>query len=409
MPPDYSTDLLVGWEGYAVHSVTRLEAQAGQERTQVHIRLARRARVFQCSGCGQACTQVHEVVRRCVRDLPILDADTYVWFSRYRVACPTCGPKVEALPWLSRWARVTARLADSVIRLCKVLPVQHVATWYGLDWDTVKALDKAALAARLLPVDLSDVKVIAMDEFALRKGHRYATVVLEPHRKQVLWVGRGRGREDVRPFFALLGPEKCGRLQAVVMDMNPAYEVEVRAQAPQAAIVYDLFHVVAKYGRDVIDRVRVDEANRLRPDRHARTLVKGARWLLLRNRENVPAADRVRLRELLAVNHRLATVYVLKDDLKHLWDYRYPGSAQRFFEEWYRRAIYSRIKPLKTFARHLKSKLDGILAHCQYPLHTSLLEGITNKIKVLKRMAFGYRDDEYFFLKIMDAFPGFAG
>lgn len=193
------------------------------------------------------------------------------------------------------------------------------------------------------------------------------------------------------------------------MDMNPAYEAEVRAHAPQAAVVYDLFHVVAKYGREVIDRVRVDEANRLRPDRYARQVVKGARWLLLRNPENAPAADRVRLRELLAINRHLATVYVLKDDLKHLWAYRYPGAARRFFEEWYRRAIYSRIQPLKTFARHLKSRLEGILAHCRYPLHTSLLEGITNRIKVLKRMAFGYRDDEYFFLKIMDAFPGFAG
>lgn len=409
MPPDYCTDLLVGWEGYAVHSVTRVDPKTPRERPQVHIDLVRSEPVFTCSGCGQACPQIHDVTRRCVRDLPILDADTYVWFPRYRVACPTCGPKVEALPWLSRWARVTTRLADSVVRLCKVLPVQHVATWYGLDWDTVKALDKAALTARLLPVDLLGVKEIAMDEFALRKGHRYATVVLEPHRKKVLWVGPGRGREDVRPFFALLGAEGCRRLQAVVMDMNPAYEAEVRAHAPQAAVVYDLFHVVAKYGREVIDRVRVDEANRLRSDQHARQVVKGARWLLLRNPENVPAADRVRLRELLAVNHRLATVYVLKDDLKHLWAYRYPEAARRFFEEWYRRAIYSRIQPLKTFARHLKSRLDGILAHCRHPLHTSLLEGITNKIKVIKRMAYGYRDDEYFFLKIMDAYPGFAG
>lgn len=409
MPQDYSTHLLVGWEGYTVQFVTRIEPQAPQERPQVHIELVRRQQVFTCSGCGQAGAQIHDVTRRCVRDLPILDADTYVWFPRYRVACPSCGPKVEALPWLSRWARVATRLADSIVRLCKVLPVQHVAAWYGLDWDTVKALDKAALATRLLPVDLSQVTVIAMDEFALRKGHRYATVILEPYRKQVLWVGRGRAREDVRPFFAQLGPEGCQRLQAVVMDMNPAYEEEVRAQCPQAVIVYDLFHVVAKYGREVIDRVRVDEAHRVRQDRQARKVIKGARWLLLRNRENVRPEDRVTLRELLAANRRLATVYILKDDLKHLWEYTYPGAARRFFEEWYRRAISSRIEPLKVFARRLKAKLDGILAHCHYPLHTSLLEGIINKIKVLKRMAFGYRDEEYFFLKIMDAFPGFTG
>jgi len=408
LPHPYSTDLLAGWEGYTVQSVKRLVATADRP-AQVHLELVRTARTFTCSGCGQCCTHVHEVTRRCVRDLPILDAETFVWFSRYRVVCPACGPKVEALPWLSPWARVTRRLADSVVRLCQVLPIQHVADWYGLDWDTVKALDKAALAARLLPVDLSAVTVIALDEFALRKGHRYATVIVDPTRKRVLWVGRGRGREDIRPFFVQLGPEGCQRLQAVVMDMNPAYEEEVRAQAPQAAIVCDLFHVVAKYGREVIDRVRVDEANRLRHQPKARKVIKGARWLLLRNYENVRPADRVTLRDLLAANRRLATAYVLKDDLKHLWDYTYPGAARRFFDDWYHRAIRSRIPPLKAFARNLKSKLARILAHCRYPLHTSLLEGINNRIKVLKRMAFGYRDDEYFFLKIMGAFPGFAG
>ncbi len=408
MPQDYSTALLVGWEGYTVHAVMRRAAQ-GRGRPQVHIELVRQTRVFCCSGCGQVCTQIHEVIRRCVRDLPILEADTFVWFPRYRVACPTCGPKVEALPWLSPWARVTRRLAESIIRLCRVLPVQHVATWYGLDWDTVKALDKAALAAQLLPVDLSGVTVLAMDEFALRKGHRYATVILDPRRKRVLWVGRGRTREDIRPFFQQLGPAGCQRLHAVVMDMNPAYEEEVRAHCPQAEIVYDLFHVVAKYGREVIDRVRVDEAHRLRHDRAARQVIKSARWLLLRNRENVRPEDRVTLRDLLAANRRLAAVYVLKDDLKHLWRYSYPGAARRFFDDWYQRAVRSRIEPLKTFARNLKGKLVGILAHCRYPFHTSLLEGINNKIKVLKRMAFGYRDDGYFFLKIMGAFPGVAG
>jgi transposase len=344
---------------------------------------------------------------RCVRDLPILGADTYVWVPRYRVACPTCGPKLEALSWLLPWARVTRRLAESVVQLCRILPVKHVAEFYGLEWGTVKVLDATAIAKQLLPVDLSAVTVIAMDEIALRKGHRYATVVVEPSRKRVLWVGTGRSREDVRPFFTLLGPEGCRRLEAVVMDMNAAYEEEVRAWCPQAVIIYDLFHVVAKYGREVIDRVRVDEAYRVRHDHAARKVIKGARWLLLRNRENVRKADdRVRLQELLHANRRLATVYVLKDDLKHVWQYTYPGAAHRFFTDWYHRAVRSRIQPLKVFAQKLKAKLGGILAHCRYPLHTSLLEGINNKIKVLKRMGYGYRDDGYFFLKIMAAFPG---
>lgn len=409
MPQVHCTNVLVGWEGYRLKALERIEPTSPEQRPRVEIVLVRDAPTYRCSECGQATRQVHEVTVRCVRDLPILDADTYVWVPRYRVACPTCGPKLEALSWLSPWARVTSRLAESVVRLCRVLPIQHVADFYALDWDTVKTLDAAALADRLLPMDFSTVEAIAMDEFAVRRGHRYATVILEPARKRVLWVGEGRGREDVRPFFELLGPQRCARLQAVAMDMTAAYEEEVRAQCPQAVIVYDLFHVVAKYGREVIDRVRVDEANRLRHDRTARKVIKGARWLLLRNREHVKPEDRVRLRELLDANRHLTVVYVLKDDLKHLWNYTYVGAATRFFEAWYQRAIRSRIAPLKAFARHLKARVSGILAHCRYPLHTSLLEGVNNKIKVLKRMAYGYRDNGYFFLKIMDAFPGNPG
>jgi transposase len=360
-----------------------------------------------CSGCGQVVEQVHETTQRWVRDLPILDAHTHVLVHRRRVLCPRCGPKLEALSWLGRYQRVTVRLAESVARLCAVLPIKHVAAFFSLDRKTVKRIDKRHLEATLGPPDLTKVEVFIMDEFAIQKGHRYATVIVEPNRKEVLWVGRGRSREAIRPFFELLGEAGRNRIRAVAMDMNGAYEEEVRAQCPNAEIVYDLFHVVAKYGREVIDRVRVDEANRLREDPKARTIVKGARWLLLRNADNITREeDRVRLSDLLKANKALAKVYVLKDDLKHLWDYAHRGYARRFWQHWYRRAMYSRIEPLKKFAKKLKAYLPGILAHCRWSLHTSLLEGINNKIKVIKRMAYGFRDDDYFFLKIRQAFPG---
>ena len=165
-----------------------------------------------------------------------------------------CGPKLERLSWLEPYARVTRRLGESVAQLCRVASIRHVASFFGLDWKTVKDLDFASLQRQLGPVDLDGLEVIGMDEFAIQKGHRYATVIVEPTRKRVLWVGRGRGRADVRPFFDLLGTERCKRLRAAVMDMNAGYELEVKRHCPQAAIVFDLFHVVAKYGREVIDR-----------------------------------------------------------------------------------------------------------------------------------------------------------
>jgi transposase len=402
--PSECISALGGWEGFEVCE-WRQERRGAQSWCVLRLRRDR-SRASYCSGCWRE-APIHDVEWRTVRDLPLFEHAVELEVPRVRVACAQCGPKLELLGWLEPYARVTQRLAQSVARLCAVMSNRHVAEYFGLNWKTVKEIDKRSLQRRLGPPDFQGVTVIGMDEFAIQRGHRYATVVIEPARKRVLWVGRGRSREELRPFFVLLGPQGCAALQAVVMDMNTAYEQEVRAHAPQARLVYDLFHVVAKYGREVIDRVRVDEANRLRGDRHGRRLVKGARWLLLRNRENVTReADQVRLSELLAANRALLTVYVLKDDLKALWEYRHEGYARRFWSGWYRRAIRSRIAPLQAFACRLRVYLPGVLAHCRYPLNTSLLEGINNKIKVIKRMAYGFRDDDYFFLKIRAAFPG---
>ena len=402
-------ELLGEWEGYTLGTVQRWEVgDDGRTLAEAVIELLPKPHhPRRCSGGGKTVRIIHDTTDRWVRDLPLLGADTWLSVRRVRVKCPTCGPKVQDLPWLERYARVTTRLAESVARLCKVLTVSHAADFYDLNSKTVKAIDKAWLQRTLGPIDLAGVRQLAMDEFAIQKGHRDATVIIEPATKRVLWVGRGRKREDVRPFFELLGESGCCAIEAVAMDMSTAVEQETRAQCPNVEVVFDLFHVVAKFGREVIDRVRVDEANRLRHDKPARKVIKSARWLLLRNRSNIPKrADRVKLAELLAANRRLLTVYLLKDDLKPLWDFKYPGAAKRFWDQWYSRAIRRRIEPLKRFAKNLKAYLPGILAHCHFPLHTSLLEGMNNKIKVIKRMAYGYRDDDYFFLKIRQAFPG---
>jgi transposase len=158
---------------------------------------------------------------------------------------------------------------------------------------------------------------------------------------------------------------------------------------------------------EVVDAIRVAEANRLRHDKPARKLIKSAKWLLLRNKANLPDREsRVRLKEVLKANQALMTADVLKDDLKQLWAYVRESWARRAWEDWLERPRESGIKPLIHFAERLTAYLPGILAHGRWSLHTSLLEGINNKIKVIKRMAYGYRDDAYFFLKIRSAFPG---
>lgn len=402
-------ELLGEWEGYRVGRVHRCAATAWRPRAEVWIELLPKAGAMVCSGCSASVRRVHDSEQRWVQDMPLLDARTRLLVHRRRVVCPRCGPKLEQVDWLDPYARVTRRLAEGVARMCRVLPVRHVGQFFGLGWDAVKAIDKAWLESHVRQLPRDPVETILIDEFSLSRGQSYATVVLDAQRKRVLWVGRGRTREAVRPFFESLGPEGCRRLRAVGMDMNAIYQEEIWQHCPQAQIVYDLFHTLAKYSREVIDRVRVDEANRLRHDRPARKLVKGARWLLLRNRDHLPGPDRIRLRELLAANRALFIVYVLKEDLKQLWRYQRIFAAKTFWDAWYQRALRSRIPALVTFAKRLAPYLHGILAHCRWPLHTSLLEGVNNKIKVLKRMAYGYRDHSYFFLKIRAAFPGNAG
>lgn len=403
MPHTNVISLAGEWEGYRVAKTTTFDT--GNEK-RIEIELIPDSREGLYCLCGKKCRGIHDTTQRLVRDLPILDAQTYLIVHRRRLLCPRCGPTLENLSWLEKYSRMTTRLAESVAKLCQVLPIKHVAAFFGLSWDQVKEIDKRSLQHRFDTVDLSAVEVIGMDEFALRKGHRYATVIVDLLRKKVLFVAKGSSRASIRPFFDQLGPDGCKRLKAVAIDMNGAFAEEIKANSPQAAIVYDFFHVVAKYSREVINRVRNAEAKRVRDDKEARKVIEDSRWLLLRNDETLQEKERVRLKELLDANQNLFTVHLLKDDLKQLWRFRCIDQAERFWDQWYQRAMESKIPQLVQFAQRLQGYLQGILNHCLWQLHTGILEGINNKIKVIKRMAYGFRDHAYFFLKIKAAFPG---
>jgi transposase len=415
-----------GWEGFEIaHWATEDEVEPdafGLPSQRLIIELRPRAdAVRRCSRCGSPVPAVHDVTPRRVRDLPLMGRDVWLVVPQARVECPRCGRMPEQIAWLDRYQRVTQRLAEALARLAQEFSVQAVARLFHLDWATVKLAHYRALAAQLGPLkasDLSRVRQIAIDEFALHKGQTYAPLVVDVATKRVLWVARGRHAEALDGFFAALGRTGCAQLEAVVMDLATPFVKAVRRHCPMAAIVYDLFHALQRYTAQVLDRVRFDEANKIaRPNRHAaRTAIehrrrhltgKGVRWLLLRARSNLRTpAERVRLDELLAANHALFVVYVLKEDLRALWSYRAPAEAERAWRDWYQRACESGIAALERFAERLALAADYIINHAQFPLHTSLLEGINNKIKVMKRVAYGYRDDDYFFLRIRATFPG---
>ncbi|WP_338164865.1 ISL3 family transposase [Vibrio sp. 10N] len=355
--------------------------------------------------CGRSSDSIHDYQWRVLKETMMFDIPVELLVQTRRINCPDCGVKTEAIPWVAPYARITNRLKGYIEKLLPLLPIKHISELTGVHWHTIKEIDKQRLKRVVPTVPWSDLRQLVMDEFAIFKGHRYATVIADAQTHQVLWIGIGRSRKDIRPFFEELG-DNAVNIEVVAMDMNTAFDLEVQAHCPNARIVYDMFHVVAKFGREVMDRVRVDQANQLKTDKKARRWIKRSRWVLLKNRENLNVKQQSYLDEILSINRDLMITHLLGAQLKELWYCDSEEHAKGLWEVWWQQVNESGIQPLINFARKLKPYLHGIVASASYHLNTCTLEGINNKIKLIKRMGYGYRDTDYFFLKIKAAFPG---
>jgi transposase len=248
------------------------------------------------------------------------------------------------------------------------------------------------------------LRIIAIDEIAIRKGHRYMTVVLDYETGRVVWMGEGRNKDTLDVFFAEMSDEQKQAIKAVAMDMWEPYINRVQHHCPQAKIVFDLFHLVKAFG-DVIDAVRREEVHKSTTQKEYR-YIKGSRYLLLKNHENLRPDQRVRLRELLDANERLNAVYALKDQLKMIYAYRRRGWAKKALDQWCELGEEVDHPAMHRFIKRLRFFEYGILNHCDYAIGTSPLEGVNNKIKVIKRKAYGFHDLEYFAMKVKQALPG---
>ncbi len=369
------------------------------KRASIHVEPNRRYSPV-CYKCKRKVKEVHSYNKRTVRDLNSFDAQTFVCVSYRTVKCQ-CGDMVEDLGLMKPHKRVTTRLATYILELCKVMSIKDVARHLGLDWKTIKAIHKEHLIEQFSQEDLGYPRLLAMDEVSLKKRHHYLTVNINWETGRVLWIGQGRTYETVKACFDSLTEEQRASIEAIAMDMWDPYIKAVREYCPEAAIVFDQFHVVSAFGK-VIDKVR--NAEYRTASQEDKAVMQGSKYLLLKNKENLREEERPRLRSLLALNQTLTTVYILKDYLKRLWQYKYRKSAERFLEYWCSLAQESKIRPLVSFAKTLKRYAYGIINHCRFPIHTSRMEGINNKIKVIKRKAYGFHDVEYFSLIIKDAF-----
>jgi len=242
-----------------------------------------------------------------------------------------------------------------------------------------------------------------IDEIAVGRGHRYRIVVSDLERGRPIWFGgKDRSEASLDEFYAWLGPKKCRKIRLAVMDMWKAFRNSTlkEGHAPQARIIYDKFHIMKHLGA-AMDEVRRREYVRLSGQR--RRFIKGQRYHLLSRWENLTVEGKQALKLLFRANKRLNKAYLLKESFGQLWHYNRPGWARRFFKNWKDALKWQRLEPFRKFAAMIEAHWDGIEAYCHVENKTALgfVEALNNNIRVLQRRAYGYRDEEYFRLKIL--------
>jgi transposase len=390
-----STSLLYhafGLEGYIY---VRTEYVGGE----IHFRVRPKDQKLRCAGCGS-----REVIRkggrqRRFRGLPIGRRPVWIVLEAPRLGCRRCGAVKQAeVAFAPGRHRYTRRFARHVLDLTRAMTMSDVARHLGVSWNVVKAILKTDLERRFRRPKLQGLRRIAIDEVSIERGHRYLTIVLDLGSGAVVFVGEGKGTDALDPFWKRLR-RSGARIEAVATDMSQAYIRAVRAHLPGTTLVFDRFHVV-KLMNDKLSDLRRELQRQARAE--AKDVLKGTRWLLLKNPDKLADAreESARLRQALELNAPLAAAYYLKEDLRRLWSQPDKGSAALFLDGWIERARATGIRQLRQMANTISLHRTGLLAYYDVPITSGPLEGTNTRIQLLKRQAYGYRDREFFKLRI---------
>jgi transposase len=355
---------------------------------------------LRCSACKSSEVWAQGGVERSFRALPIGSKPTFVNLKVPRVLCFNCGLVRQVnIPFAAPKKHYTRSLERYALELSRHMTIQDVADHLGLSWDTVKDIQARYLKRRFGRPKLDKLKQIAIDEINIGKGHRYLTVVLNLLSGAVVFVGDGKGVDALKPFWKRLRRVHA-KIEAVATDMSPAYIRAVRDNLKGAVHVFDHFHVIKLYN-EKLSAFRRQLFHEL--SAKGQKLLKGIRWLLLKNPENLDPTkgEHQRLERALRLNEPLALAYYLKEDLRQIWLQENKYLAQLFLKDWLARARASGIRMLEQFADTLEEHQEGILNYYDYPISTGPLEGTNTKIQLIKRQAYGFRDHEFLKLKIL--------
>ena len=371
------------------------------EEGQVIFRIEKPRERLRCPCCGSGDVWSQGGVERTFRTVPIGAKPVLLQFKVPRVLCFSCSTVRQIkLGFADPQKHYTRAFERYALELSRRMTIQDVAVHLHVSWDTIKDIQARSLQKRFGKPKLHKLKEIAIDEIAIGKGHRYVTVVLNLRSGAIIFVGDGKGVEALAPLWPRLRRARA-KIKAVATDLGRAYIRAVRDHLPRAVHVFDHFHVI-KLFNEKLSAFRRELYNELTNDQD-RQLLKGTRWLLLKNPENLDddRDERRRLEEALRLNQPLATAYYLKEDLRQIWLQPNKRTARRVLRDWLARARVSGIRLLMQFANTLEEHQRGILAYYNYRISTGPLEGTNTKIQLMKRQAYGYRDLAFFKLKIL--------
>jgi transposase len=391
-----STSLLYHAFGLRGYDYVNTEYTAGR----VVFTIQQRPHTCRCPQCDSRAVIHHGHETRAFKTVPIGHKPVTIILPIPRVECRACQfVRQVTLPFADPRRRYTKAFERYALELSRLMTIQDVARHLGVSWDTIKDIQKRDLQYRFKKPRLGKLKHIAIDEISVGHGHRYLTVVLNLDTGAVVFVGDGKGADALKPLWGRLRAARA-QVAAVATDMSPAYIQAVRENLGGAVHVFDHFHVIKLFNEKLSDFRR--ELYHEATTKMDKAVLKGTRWLLLKNPENLDPKkkERERLEEALRMNQPLATIYYLKEDLRQIWMQPDKQTAARVLEDWIRRAEASCIKVLQKFAGTLAMYRTGILAYYDCRISTGPLEGTNNKIKTMQRQAYGFRDHEFFKLKI---------
>lgn len=331
--------------------------------------------------------------------VPLGMSKTYLEMKVQRIKCQDCGcERQEEIDFAKGKRRHTIAFANMVIDLSRFATIQDISWFLGVSWDVVRNIQMEYLQKQYGNPDLSNLEYIAIDEFATHKGHVYKTIVMDLKTGHIVFVGDGHGKDSLNDFWVKLGDKKKS-IKAVSTDLSSAYVNTITEHLPNATLVVDHFHVV-KLMNEKLDLLR-RQLWHSEKDVNKRKVIKGTRWMLLRNGQDIFDTEfKNRLENVLNLNEPLMIAYYLKEDLKEIWNQLNKTDAEKVLEEWIKQANDSKIQPLIKMAATLRAYKPFILAWYDYPISNGPIEGTNNKIKVLKRQMYGFRNDEFFTLKL---------